>query len=215
MSALKFALLLCLSVTPCLLFAQGPPVEGSEVAPGIHLPPAGTLYALDQALRGPKLQAIHASEILANTHAASNFARGIVYAGPHSTIEVFGENAPLSLHTTQPVFYMRLSADDPEIMRSRVTLLRLYRTKERRVVIDMSMNVFGGQKKRRVEEIPLAKSDMPDEGWVKLIPQTPLESNGEYAFVFMPKDPHLFPDTVYDFDIVKAEAATPAPNPPK
>ena len=211
MSFMKIAFLLCLGSFQWSVYAQSPTApESNEVAPGIKLPGTGTLFAVDQLDGSLKVRAIHASEILANSHAAGNFARSMVYAGPHASVEVSGEDAALSLHTIKPIFYMRLSADDPETMRSRVTLVRLTRVKDRRVVVDMSQNIFGGQRKRRVEEVPLSKSDVGDgSSWVKLTPQTPLEADGEYALVFMPKDPHLFADTVYDFGIAKTEASVP------
>ena len=171
-----------------------------EAAPGIPLPSTGIIFVLDHVHEAPTLLQLHASEIHYNSHAAGNFARSAIYAGPHSSTELVGVSSAVTLHTNQAVLYVRLSGDDPELMRNRVTLIRLRSEKDKRVVSEFSMNIFGGQRSRYYDEVPASKSDVPDTNWLKLTPQAPLEP-GEYAVVFIPKDKNLTPDSVYDFTV--------------
>jgi hypothetical protein len=175
-------------------------INHPEVAPGVVLPSTGTIYGLDVFEAKPSLLQIHPTEIHANSHAGSNFARSAVYAGPHSTVELTGTSSAATFHVPLPVFYVKLNGDDPELLRSRVHLIRLKTVKDRRVVSEFSMNIFGGQKKRQYDDVAVSKSDVADTPWLKLTPQSTLEP-GEYGIVFMPKDPNLFPDVVYDFSV--------------
>jgi hypothetical protein len=171
-----------------------------EIAPGIVLPSTGVVYGLDVRNDKPVLLQIHATEVSNNSHAGGNLARSMVYAGPHSSIELRGINSAGTFHTQRAVLYVRLNSDDPELLRNRVKLLRLQVDKDRRIVTDFSMNIFGGQRKQRYDEIAVEKSDIAGTQWVKLTPQKTLEP-GEYAVVFAPKDPNFFADAVYDFTI--------------
>ncbi len=179
-------------------------MSGPEVAAGISLPATGSIYGLDSQENKPALLQIHPTEIATNTHAGSNFARSMVYSGPRSTVELLGVSSAVTFHTSQPVFYVRLSGDDSEILRSRVRIIRLKTVKDRRVVSDFSMNIFGGQRKRQYDEVAASKSDL-ETIWLKLTPQSALEP-GEYGVVFMPRDTNLIPETVYDFSIAGAVA---------
>lgn len=171
-----------------------------EVATGISLPSMGAIFGLDSLDKKLSLLQIHLTEIVTNSHAGGNFARAQVFAGPHSSIELKGISAAATFHTSQPVFYIRLSGDDAELMRNRVQIIRLRTEKDRRIVSDLSSNLWGGHKKRRFDEIAASKSDEPNETWLKLVPQSSLEP-GEYGIVFVPKDSNLFADAVYDFNI--------------
>jgi hypothetical protein len=194
--SLAFVLLCCTSY----LLGQNEKND-PEVAPGISLPTSGTIFGLDLVHQKATLLQIHPTEIVSNSHAGSNFARSQVFAGPHSTVELTGISSAATFHITQAVLYVRLSGDDAELMRNRIKLIRLKQAKDRRIVSDFSMNIFGGQRKRQYDEVPVAKSDIADTTWLKLTPQSPLEP-GEYGIVFMPKDANLFADAVYDFSIV-------------
>ncbi len=171
-----------------------------EAAPGVPLPSTGTIFVVDQVHEAPALRQLHPSEIHYNSHAAGNFARSAVYAGPHSSTEIVGISSAVTLHTNHAVLYVRLSGDDPEVMRNRVTLIRLKSEKDKRVVSEFSMNIFGGHRSRYYDEVPASKSDVPDTSWLKLTPEAPLEP-GEYAVVFLPQDKSLFADSVYDFTV--------------
>jgi hypothetical protein len=110
--------LLCAST---LLSAQNDK-GGVEVAPGLTLPASGTIYGLDNRGKGPALVQLHATEIVLNAHAGSNFARSMVYAGPHRTVEIAGVSSAATLHTPGAVFYVRLTGDDPELLCNRVQI---------------------------------------------------------------------------------------------
>ena len=106
MIALRVVLFLCLLMTPGFTPAQS------------ATPPAGTLYptsGLVFALDGDKvttLVQLHLSEIVSNSHAGSNFARGFVYSGPRASVELDGLNAALHLTNDRSSFLVRLAGDD-------------------------------------------------------------------------------------------------------
>lgn len=150
---------------------------------------------------------LHPSEIATNTHAGSNLARGLVYAGPRATFELSGLNAAVHLNAASCIFYVRLVGDDPELSRRRLALVHLKQTADRRVVSTYSQNVFGGQRARKYDVVDVTKTDVLNGDWLKLSPEAPL-TPGEYGIVFMPKDPSFAPDAVYDFDVA-LEAAKP------
>lgn len=173
---------------------------GPEVAPGVTLPSGGLLYALDAKDGKPVITAIHATEILSNTHAGSNFARSMVYSGPHFSVEIPNTKSETAVRTKTPVFYLHVAGSDGETMRSRVTLLRLWNGKKTRVAMEFSRNIFGGQGKRVIDEVPIKKEDFGDGAWLKITPEKTLDPR-EYAIAFMPKDKLLFTDTLYDFTV--------------
>ena len=195
------AVALCLAL-PHTFSAQS--ATNAEIAPGIPFPSSGSIVLLDKTNSQPKVVTLHASEIKSNAHAGSNFARGMVYAGPHSSVELDGVTSSVIVSTTTPVFYIRVATDDPETQRNRVTLVHLRPTKDTRVILDFSANVFGGSRKRHVEEIAIAKSDVDGTSWLRVTPQKPLEP-GEYGITYLPKDQMLFSDTVFDFTITAAK----------
>lgn len=158
------------------------------------------MYAIQSTSSGNMLVQLHASEIKSNSHAGSNFARGMVYSGPRASVELDGLNAETHLEGSGLSFLIRLGDEDTDLMRSRLTLVRLKQTANRRVVSTFSQNIFGGQRKREYDVVPVSKTDVPDANWVKLTPAQPLEP-GEYGIVMMPKDVNLFPGEVYDFDV--------------
>jgi hypothetical protein len=171
-----------------------------EIAPGVSLPATGAIVALDTVNGHPQAVTLHASEVKYNPHAAGNVARSLIYNGPHSSVEVEGTASKSSLVTTQPVFYIRLSSEDAEIQRNRLTLVRLMPDKKSRVVLELSANIFGGSRKRYVDDVAVAKIDVEGTSWLKIVPTQAL-TPGDYALLFLPKDQVMFPDSVYDFSI--------------
>jgi hypothetical protein len=169
---------------------------------GLALPNRGGIYAVDSGENGSTLTQLHATEILSNSHAGSNFARGMVYAGPHSTVELDGINAATHLSGGKLSFLVRVSDDSPDIMRNQLALVGLRQTANHRVVSSYSQNVFGGQHKRQYDLVAASKTDVGDANasWVLLTPLEPLPP-GEYGIVFIPKDPTLFGSEVYDFNV--------------
>ena len=175
-----------------------------ELAPGVPAPKAGTVVLVDTTERTPTPLVVHASEIKSNSHAGGNFGRSAVYVGPKTGVELAGQHSTASVRTNTPGIYVRLSGDEPELQRNRVSLLMLRVNKDSREVMQFSRNVFGGQNKRTMEEIAVTKTDVLASTWLTLTPASPLEP-GEYGIVFMPKDKLLFADAVYDFSIAVAK----------
>jgi hypothetical protein len=148
----------------------------------------------------PDLILLHGSELVSNTHAGSNFARSMVYAGPRQTEEIAKTTSDIQVATKSPTFFARIPDDDPDTFRNRLSLIKLKTGKDTRICIEFSANVFGGSRKRQVQEIPLTKTDVDDGAWVKFTPEKPLET-GEYAVVELPKDKLLAPTVFYDFGV--------------
>lgn len=191
-----FAAFLCLS---SVLFAQ----SAGELEPGIAAPDTGTVFALDPSASGSTLKSIHPTEISSNSHAASNFARSMVYAGPHRGVELQGAKADTVFAAWPHAFYVRVGVgDEADIMRNRVALVALNAKKDRREVFVFTQNIFGGQAERHAGDVPVTKTDVHG-GWLKMVPDAALEP-GEYGIVFMPKDARSFPELVYDFSVAGA-----------
>lgn len=171
----------------------------------IMLPRAGTIYVIDTRAGKPALLQLHAAEVVSNSHAAGNFARSMVYVGARASFELKGVSAATTVETQQPGILVHLTGDDPELLRSRVHLIRLQQTKGRRVVSTYSQNVFGGQRAKTFDDVAVTKADVAADVWLKLTPQEPL-TPGEYCVLFMPKDTNAWPDAVYDFDVADTAA---------
>lgn len=199
-----------------VLLSHAQPPKSPEVAPGIALPANGdaTTFALDSAASGPVLVHIPPHEVVLSSHAASNFFRGMVYSGPHMTAEVDGVHAESIVSSTKAVLFVRLTGDSVELARSRVHLLWLQPGKKRREITDFSMNVFGGQRTRNVDEVPCDTEMIEGTNWLRITPKDPLLP-GEFAVVFMPKDVNQQPDAVFDFSVPGNEVKAGNPYGPK
>lgn len=133
--------------------------DGASLPPGISLPRTGTAYAIDSRASGPALVQLHPSEIVSNSHAAGNFARSMVYAGAHASVELKNATATITLAGPQLVFLIHINGDDPELLRSRVHLIRLEQNHDRRIVSTYTQNVFGGGRAKHYDDVPLLKQD--------------------------------------------------------
>jgi hypothetical protein len=174
----------------------------------------GTVYALDTPASGPVLLHIEPHEVVTSSHAVTNFLRAQVYSGPHSSVEVEGPHAPITLASTKSVLFVRLAGEEAEIMRSRVHLLWLQPSKKRREVSDFSRNIFGGQHTRDVDEVPCDTEMIEGTNWLKITAKDPLLP-GEFAIAFLPKDVNQFPDVVFDFSVSGGKPSTSNPYAPK
>ncbi len=203
MKLLLLCLLLCIT-TACEpdVWAQDATTAVRQFAlpEGVTRPKTGTAFAVDLKANVPSLLQLHPTEVVSNSHAAGNFARSAVYAGPHASVEIKGLNSAVSLASSNASFLVRINSDDPELLRQRVHLIRLDQTKDRRVVSTYSQNIFGGQRTKKYNDIAVTKTDAEPDIWLKVTPLSPL-APGEYGIIFMPKDSNLFPDFVYDFNI--------------
>lgn len=208
-------------LTLCLLLLPVPMVKAQMSSPaashpaashidglpaGVAIPPTGTVFALDRKDDTSDPVQIHPTEVVSNSHAAGNFARSMVYVGGHASVELDGTSSSTDLTDGHESFLIRIGGDDPDLLRQRVHLVRLNPTKDRRVVISFSQNIFGGQRKKKFDDIQVKKSDAAKDTWLKITPQKPL-APGEYGIVFMNNDPAFVPDVVYDFKVVADSAA--------
>lgn len=207
-----FAVIALAGLIPCNALASNP----VEVAPGVSLPTGGdgTVYGLDLKSSGPVLEHIKPHEVLTVSHAGSNFLRSMVYAGPHMSAELDGNHSDTVISSTKAVFFVRLTGDEAEIDRARVHLLWLQPNKKRREITDFSMNVFGGQRSRNVDEVPSNMEMVEGTNWLKLTPNEPLLP-GEFAIAFLPKDVNQQPSSVYDFNVPGGRVGQGNPYAPK
>lgn len=172
----------------------------STLPDGIALPAKGTVFALDRKDGASMLVQLHPTEVVSNPHAAGNFARSMVYAGAHGSVELKGLNAAIGLTDDHVCFFVRINADDPELMRAQVHLIHLEQSKSTRIVSVFTQNVFGGDRQKKFQDIDVVKSDAEPDVWLKLTPDKPL-APGEYGIAFIPKDATLTAGVVYDFDV--------------
>ena len=182
--------------------STSPATSSAEAfAPAVELPSTGSVFALEKQAGSGTIVPLHATEIKSNSHAGGNFARSLVYAGPHSGVELSGAHAAVTLPGTT-VFYVRLASDNPDLQREQATLVRLQEKPDSRQVVEFSRNIFGGSLKRKVDEVAIEKLDVEGQPVLRITPVKPLEP-GEYGVSFMPKDPSLFSEIVYDFSVAK------------
>jgi hypothetical protein len=207
MKQLKFCLLFSAIVfSSFCIRAQNPDSStakqpgASSLPPGISFPSSGASYVLDKRDGGSELLQLHASEVALNSRAAGNFARSAVYVGARASVEVNGLTSSVVIQDRSAPIFVKINSDDPELMRARVHLIRMDQTKNRRVVLVYSQNIFGGQRAKNYHDIAITKTDELVDVWLKVTPQAALEP-GEYAIVIMPKDANMSPDYVYDFSI--------------
>jgi hypothetical protein len=192
----------------CAVSPRAQTSGSGQVAPGIVLPTNGdaTVFALDQTPAGPALVHIDPHEVVIASHAATNFLRAQILSGPHQSAEVDGPHAATMLASANAVFFVRLFGEDAELMRSRVHLLWLQPGKKRREITDFSMNVWGGQRARNVDEVPCDAAMVEGTNWLRITPKQPLLP-GEFAIVFLPKDVNQQPSTAYDFSVPGDDAS--------
>jgi len=175
------------------------PASEFEVAPGLRLPEHGFVFALKTAPK-PQLVKLDASELLLNRHTASNYAKSAFYVGSRQTLELSGAAPKADIDSPDVSFFVRLNADEPSLAVSRLTLVRLEVVGDVRVAAALDANIFGGGAKRKIQAVEVGKEEMPGGEWVKLTPSKKL-GIGDYAIIFFPKDPKLFPASAYDFRV--------------
>jgi len=188
---------LLLTAALLVTFSLHAPAQ-TEVEPGIQL--SSMVSAVEPSPDGPQVVSIRPTAVASNTHTGSNVARSFVYSGQHSTVEIPDLTSRTILKGKAPTFYIHIDTEDPNDLRSQVTLLHLKPLKETRLALNMTANTFGGGRKRKMDEVPVVKVDVKD-GWLKVTPTVALEP-GEYGIMFLPKDTNMFTDRVYDFTIV-------------
>jgi hypothetical protein len=123
-----------------------------------------------------------------------------VFIGPHQGAVLPGARAAVQIESPQAVFFVRLAGEDAEIAKTRVHLLWLDSNKKEREVAELTNNVWGGQHRRYVYEVPSSTQMIEGSNWLKVTPNEPLLS-GEFAIVFLAADVNQPPTSAFDFGV--------------
>lgn len=185
-------------------------VESSrtEAAPGLVLPSAGHIWALDRFAGQPQLVQLKYTLVKANNHAASNTVKAslapFVYK-PKATWELPGAAALVRLHDATPAIffvsaYSSDDAADPAATLGGLALVRLHVHDGNRVVSTTAFTQFTSKAKRSEDQVETVIEKVRDSVWCKISPKEPLPP-GEYALVRLPKQATLLGASIFDFAI--------------
>ena len=180
------------------------------VAPGLHLPTTGDLWALDEFEGKPELVHVKYSQVGVDNHTASNIlkeeAAPFIYK-PKKTIEIKGAASALRFHDPSPTLFLRGLAEDEAGSESNdsggqslLTLIRLESKGDRRVAATIAFTQITTKAARSQDIIDVITERLPGTNWWKMKPKQPLLP-GEYGLMQLPKGQYLFGSVVYDFAI--------------
>jgi hypothetical protein len=179
-----------------------------EAAPGLVLPDAGHVWALDTISGQPQLVQLKFTLVQANNHLVANRVKAglapFVFR-PKATWEVPGAAAVVRLHDATPAifFVMVYGADDaadPKAAMDGFAIVRLQPDEGKRVVGTVTFNQFTAKGKRSEEQIQTKVERVGEPGWYKIVPTEAL-SPGEYAFVRLPRQSTTMGMNIFDFAI--------------
>jgi hypothetical protein len=194
--------------TPADAYVHRVETSKVEVAPGLTLPNAGHVWALDKFVGQPQLVQMKYTIVDLNNHAASNVVKTnlapFVYK-PKVTWELQDSAAVVRLHDATPtVFFLSVydseDAADPGAKWGNLAMVRLQVRDDRRVVGTTAFMQLTAKAKRSEERIETVTEKVGNSGWYKIFPKQPL-SPGEYAFVRLPKQANLLGANIFDFAI--------------
>lgn len=180
----------------------------SEVAPGLILPSAGHIWALDKFAGQPQLVQLKYTMVEANNHVASNILKSnlapFVYK-PKATWEIPGPTALVRLHDATPaIFFVSVygseDAADPKAKWGDLAVVRLRVRNGKRIVSTTAFTQLTSKAKRSEEQVETLIQKVGNSGWYKILPKQPLPP-GEYAFVRLPKQATLLGASIFDFAI--------------
>jgi hypothetical protein len=173
--------------------------KSPEVAPGLHLPPDGSVVLFDTFENQPQLVELLQSGGEINRNRKGNILRATVnpVAGSKQTIELDGPHAKIQAHAALPSIYVNLSQPDdenagpqqpqkpqqpqqPEQPWDRFHIVRMQSRKDKRIVGDLKISLLG--KVSQEQNLVPTTSRQLTGGWVKVTPTNALEP-GEYAVV--------------------------------
>jgi hypothetical protein len=190
---------------------------GPLVAPGIHLPSTGRLYALDNLAGKPELVHLKYGTVDINNHTGSNIlktqAAPFIYK-PKKTLEIKGASAGVRLHQTSPVFFVRRSSwgseeseaeSHPASGPGSLSLVRLEVKSDRRVAATIAFTQVTGNASRSNAVVETLSEQIPGADWYKVTPKGALPP-GEYGWMTLPNGQNTFGAVIYDFAI---DAAAP------
>lgn len=195
--------------SPTDAYVQRLEASKTEVAPGLSLPTAGHVWALDKFGGQPQLVQLKYTVPTNNNHAASNVVKAnlapFIYK-PRFTWELPGSAATVRLHDANPaMFLVRMSSDedaaDPATAQcGDLALIRLAVRDNKRIVATVAFTQLTGKAKRSDDVIETVLERFGKNGWYKLTPKQPL-SPGEYALVQLPQRAYALGMQVFDFAI--------------
>lgn len=180
----------------------------TEAAPGLALPNAGHVWALDKFDGRPELIQLKYTDIVVNGHGASNTVKAnlapFVYK-PKMTWEVPGAAAVIRLHDATPsIFFLSVydseDAANPAAKWGNLGLVRLQVHGNKRIVSTTAFTQITAKAKRSEELIETVTEEVGHNGWYKIYPKRSL-SSGEYAFVRLPKQANVLGATIFDFAV--------------
>jgi len=218
---------------------QADEARSPHVAPGLRLPDDGGVILLDSFQSQPQLLELQQNSGELNKNFKGNILRATInpVAGAKQTIELPGLHSKIQAHATVPAIYVNVEQQDQldkatqiaekskqePLPWDRFRIVRLQASKDRRVVGDLKIAIFG--KVSQQQKLVLTTATKISGGWVKVTPSSDLDP-GEYAVVeLLGKDGmNLY---VWDFGVnpaagpnatawkPDASAANPLPDKPK
>lgn len=184
-------------------------VESSrtEAAPGLVLPSAGHVWALDRFAGQPQLVQLKYTLVQANNHMTANTVKASIapFAKQKATWELPGAAALVRLHDATPAIffvsaYSSDDAADPAATLDGLALVRLHVHDGNRVVSTTAFTQFTSKAKRSEDQVEAVIEKVGDSGWCKIFPKEPLP-HGEYALVRLPKQATMLGASIFDFAI--------------
>jgi hypothetical protein len=181
------------------------------VAPGLHLPVTGLVWALDTVAGKSELVHLKYTVVNVDSHKASNILKAqaapFIYK-PKMTIELNGAAAAVRLHEASPVLFVRdllageqnEAESDASSAEFELTLIRLKTKGDRRIAATIAFTQFTANASRSTDVIEVTKERLPRTNWYRLRPKEPLPA-GEYGLMCLPQKQDLFGSQVYDFAI--------------
>ena len=193
-----------------------------EISPGLRLPEEDSVLVLDTFKGTPELVPLEQQGGDLNKETAHNVLKLAINpsSSPHRILDVRGQSADIQMHVADPVFYVRVGADDEgDAGAGAITvdthgasgrdvpsggdaangyvLERLEVLSDGRVVESFRLGLLGV--KKQADVIEMKAEDLPGGHWMKLTPVQPMEF-GEYALVEVLSD-HEVNLGVWDFGV--------------
>jgi len=200
---------------------QADEARSPHVAPGLRLPDDGGIILLDTYQSQPQLVELLQSSGELNRNIKGNILRSAVnpIASSKQIIEVPGLHAKIQAHATLPAIYVNVEQQDQldnatqiaekkqqeTLPWDRFRIVRLQASKDKRVVGDIKIAVYGKVSQEQ-KFVPTTATRLTG-GWVKITPSSDLEP-GEYAVVELlgKEGMNLY---VWDFGVNPSAAANP------
>ena len=170
-----------------------------EIKPGLFLPDAIGMYALDRGNNIREMKQSTAEVKTSTGREVEKILSGVQLIPSKATVDIPGERAAMRLTTAEPEFFMRpVDRREP-----RFRLLRAQIKGGRRVIDSFSIR-FTGEEKHKATDIEI-QTWTPATGLFRYTVDERLEP-GEYAFVEMTADG--ISSYVWDFGVDSAGAKT-------